>query len=116
VSDFRPFFYNFRRIIIGYEAFICCYFDQEDRDCVCVQKTHALFRSNFSYEILMVNFCKNSSAAGVCGTSLLGRRGGGGEKIKLSSFLAETLNPASRRAHIRRLLGCFKWIPNVNAQ
>jgi hypothetical protein len=23
---------------MGFEAFICCYFDQEDRDCVGVEK------------------------------------------------------------------------------
>jgi hypothetical protein len=40
------------------EAFICCYFDKEDRDCLCVQKTHALFRSDFSYERSFCGECR----------------------------------------------------------
>jgi hypothetical protein len=47
-------------------VFICCYFDQEDRDCVGVQKTHALFHSDFSHK---VSFCGEFSQ------KFLGRQG-----------------------------------------
>jgi hypothetical protein len=58
-------------------VFICCYFDQEDRDCVvCKKHMHYSVWIFLTKGVFVVNFCKNSSATGVCGTSLLGRRGG----------------------------------------
>jgi hypothetical protein len=40
-------------IIIGYEAFICCYFDQEDRDCVvCKKHMHYSVRIFLSQKFL----------------------------------------------------------------
>jgi hypothetical protein len=44
------------------------------------KQMHYSVRIFLMKEVFVVNFCKNSSAAGVCRTSLLGRRGG--EKVK----------------------------------
>jgi hypothetical protein len=47
---------------MGFEMFICCYFDQEDRDCVGVHILYTLFRSDFSHEMgFWGEFSKNSS-------------------------------------------------------
>jgi hypothetical protein len=48
-----PFTRNFR-IIVRFEAFICCYCDQEDDDCVGVHILLTLFCSEFSHEM---SFC-----------------------------------------------------------
>jgi hypothetical protein len=60
-------------------VFICCYFDQEDRDCVVCKKhyMHYSVQIFLTKGVFVLNFRKYSSAAGM---SLLGRRGG--EKVK----------------------------------
>jgi hypothetical protein len=52
---------------------------------VCKKHMHYSVRILLTKGLFVVNFRKNSLAAGVCGTSLLGRKGGEIEKVKCLS-------------------------------
>jgi hypothetical protein len=62
---------------MGYQVFICCYFDQEDRNWVGVHILFTLFHSDFA--VFVVNFRQISRGRLVSGMSLV--QEASGEKV-----------------------------------